>query len=123
MSGASVSLLPPPTLARREFLRCYAAALICGLLNNSGYCVVTSAAQSLSKASGTEDLVPAYVLTMTASCTLGTFVNARWLISLSPWARILLLNALIVAGYCVVALSCTWHSPASSSISILATYV
>lgn len=116
---ALLSQRPPPTLARREFLRCYAAALICGLLNNSGYCVVTSAAQSLSKASGTEDLVPAYVLTMTASCTLGTFVNARWLISLSPWARILLLNALIVAGYCVVALSCTWHSPAGFAVALV----
>ena len=26
-------------------------------------------------------------------------------------------NALIVAGYCVVALSCTWHSPAGFAVA------
>ena len=118
--GASVSLLPPPpTLARREFLRCYAAALICGLLNNSGYCVVTSAAQSLSHTFGTEDLISAYVLTMTASCTIGTFVNARWLVRFSPWARVLLLNALLVAGYAIVALSCAWASPIGFAVALV----
>jgi battenin len=118
LSATLIDARAPSKVSSGTFALCYSAALLCGILNNAGFCVITAAAQDLSAFFGTENLVSAYVLVMDVAWGLGTAINARWLIRFSPWSRVVLLNALLVAGYSIAALSCSWGSPAGFAVAL-----
>eukprot|EP00854_Cymbomonas_tetramitiformis_P003311 gene3311-4167_t len=105
---------------KQLYTRCYAATIICGLLNNNGYCVVTAAAQDLAKnVFDADNLMPLFNFTLVAAAFLSTGLNATIFARFEHFTRIQGLLGIVTCGYLVLAASTLVHSKSGFVIALV----
>lgn len=99
---------------------CYGAVVICGILNNNGFCVVMAASQNLAKLFHTENWMSAFTFILLCACTLSTIINARVLIHFTAKTRILGIVITLSVSYVLLAVSTAFHNTTGFMISLVA---
>mmetsp|Transcript_26234 Transcript_26234/g.57702 ORF Transcript_26234/g.57702 Transcript_26234/m.57702 type:complete len:411 (-) Transcript_26234:50-1282(-) len=97
----------------------YAAVVVCGMLNNLPYCIISGAGQDLARQFHAQNQATLLTTSMNLSALLATFISARYMLRFQFYSRVKLVLFMSLLAYAGLAVATAGQLPYGFAMAAL----